>query len=143
MSRHIPEALRREVRTRAGDRCEYCGIAQAGQEATFHIDHIQPRSRAGATTGENLALSCVSCSLRKGARSEGIDPDTGETVALFHPRRHQWAGHFRVGDGFAIVGLTATGRATLTLLQMNREIARLIRSEESARGRYPGPEGEA
>lgn len=139
MSRHIPEALRREVRERAGDRCEYCRIAQAGQEATFHVDHVRPRRHSGETTRENLALACVSCSLRKGARMEAVDPATGETVSLFHPRRHRWREHFRLGDECAIVGLTAIGRATLTMLQMNREIARLIRSQEIARERYPGP----
>ena len=31
----IPAALRDEVVLRAGNRCEYCGLAQAGQEAAF------------------------------------------------------------------------------------------------------------
>lgn len=30
--------LRRLVVERAGNRCEYCRLAQEGQEATFHID---------------------------------------------------------------------------------------------------------
>jgi hypothetical protein len=37
MSR-VPKLLERMVRERAGNRCEYCGLAQVGQEATFHID---------------------------------------------------------------------------------------------------------
>jgi 5-methylcytosine-specific restriction endonuclease McrA len=64
----ITIALRRLVIHRAGDRCEYCGLAQAGQVATFHIDHIIPEIVGGSTTEANLALTCVSCSLRKGAR---------------------------------------------------------------------------
>jgi hypothetical protein len=32
---HIPATLQRRVRARAGDRCEYCRLAQAMQEATF------------------------------------------------------------------------------------------------------------
>lgn len=32
----IPASLRRLVIQRAGDRCEYCGLSQAGQAATFH-----------------------------------------------------------------------------------------------------------
>ena len=31
----IPAGLRRLVAFRAGGRCEYCGLAQEGQEATF------------------------------------------------------------------------------------------------------------
>ena len=52
--------LRRLVTERAGQRCEYCGLAQEGQEATFHIDHIAPVSAGGLTDSENLALACVS-----------------------------------------------------------------------------------
>ena len=58
----------RLIENRAGGRCEYCGLAQEGQEATFHIDHIMPRAAGGPTVAENLAVACVSCSLRKAAR---------------------------------------------------------------------------
>jgi hypothetical protein len=40
---HIPVSLQRRVRLRASERCEYCRIAQVGQEATFHVDHVMPR----------------------------------------------------------------------------------------------------
>jgi hypothetical protein len=85
----IPADLRRQVVFRAGDRCEYCGLAQEGQEATFHMDHIVPTAARGATTADNLALACVSCSLRKEARRSARDPQTGRTVPLFNPRRHR------------------------------------------------------
>jgi 5-methylcytosine-specific restriction endonuclease McrA len=58
--RHIPAELRRFVSQRAVGRCEYCGLSQEGQEATFHIDHIVPLAASGQTTAENLALACVS-----------------------------------------------------------------------------------
>jgi 5-methylcytosine-specific restriction endonuclease McrA len=83
----IPLGLRRQIVFRAGDRCEYCGLAQEGQEATFHIDHIVPAAVGGPTTADNLALACVSCSLRKEARRSGRDPQTGRIVSLFNPRR--------------------------------------------------------
>jgi HNH endonuclease len=51
----IPAGLRRQVRFRAGDHCEYCGLDQEGQEATFHIDHIVPTAFRGLTTVDNLA----------------------------------------------------------------------------------------
>jgi hypothetical protein len=43
IDRQIPISLQRRVRLRAGDRCEYCRLTQAGQEATFHVDHVVPR----------------------------------------------------------------------------------------------------
>jgi hypothetical protein len=32
--------------------------------------------------------------LRKGARLSAIDPTTGDTTQLFHPRLHDWNAHF-------------------------------------------------
>ena len=92
---HIPVSLQRRVRLRASERCEYCRIAQVGQEATFHVDHVMPQAAGGVTSLENLALACVSCSLRKGARTTAIDPGTGDAAQLFHPR-------LQVGHALAI-----------------------------------------
>ena len=78
----IPANLRRQVITRAANCCEYCGLAQTGQEATFHIDHVVPVVAGGQSTSENLALACVSCSLRKGARLVTVDPHTGEEAII-------------------------------------------------------------
>ncbi len=131
-------ALRRLVIARADGRCEYCGLAQEGQEATFHIDHIIPRAADGPTVPENLAVACVSCSLRKEARRSALDPRSGRRVPLFQPRKQRWVAHFR-WEGVIVVGLTATGRATVEALQMNRPSILAIREEEAARGRHPHP----
>jgi len=79
----VPRRLRRLVVTRAGERCEYCRLAQIGQEATFHIDHILPVADGGETVAANLALARVSCSLRKEARRTVRDPDTRRYVTIF------------------------------------------------------------
>lgn len=132
----IPASLRRLVIQRSGDRCEYCGLSQAGQAATFHIDHITPVIAGGATTADNLALACVSCSLRKAARQMVKDPETGEIVPIFNPRQQAWKEHFR-WDRVQVVGLTATGRATINALAMNRAIMLAIRAEEEVLDRHP------
>jgi len=136
-SGQVPISLQRRVRLRAGERCEYCRIAQASQEATFHVDHVVPRVAGGATSLENLALACVSCSLRKGARTTVTDPDTGEVTQLFHPRLHAWSDHFGADKPGKILGLTAIGRGTVVSLSMNRVLAVMIRREEHARDRWP------
>jgi hypothetical protein len=135
--RQVPASLQRRVRLRAGDRCEYCRLSQAGQEATFHVDHVVPRVANGATELENLALACVSCSLRKGARRIAIDPTTGDTTQLFHPRLHEWSEHFSAEASGELLGLTAIGRGTVAVLSMNRVLAVMIRHGERARGRWP------
>jgi 5-methylcytosine-specific restriction endonuclease McrA len=89
--RHIPAHLQRIVLRRSNGRCEYCQLAQAGQEATFHIDHAIPVAAGGKTVADNLALACVSCSLRKGAKQTAVDPQTSVAVSFFNPRKDIWA----------------------------------------------------
>ena len=134
----VPAHLRRHVIQRAQNRCEYCGLAQTGQEAAFHADHVVPVLAGGKTTLDNLALACVSCSLRKGARQTATDPLTGAAAALFNPRRDSWRLHFR-WSGVRLVGLSPTGRATVLALKLNRPVAQAIRQEEAARHRHPPP----
>jgi hypothetical protein len=130
--------LRRLVIQRADHRCEYCGISQLGQVATFHIDHVIPVVAGGETSAENLALACVSCSLRKGARQDLVDAESGESVAFFHPRQQQWQEHF-AWNGVEVVGLTAIGRAMVQALDLNRATMLAIRREEQLLGRHPPP----
>jgi 5-methylcytosine-specific restriction endonuclease McrA len=127
MSQHVPAALAKLVRERAGRCCEYCRLPQSSQEAIFHIDHITPRSTRGATAPNNLALACVTCSLRKAARTHARDPLSNERVPLFHPRQDQWSEHFRWTKGCRLLGRTATGRATIAALGMNRPAVIAIR----------------
>jgi hypothetical protein len=132
----ISPSLHAEVVHRAGNRCEYCGLSQLGQEAAFHIDHVVPRAAGGPTTADNLALACVSCSLRKWAKQVATDPESGEEAPLFNPRTEAWSEHFR-WEGERVVPLTTTGRATVDALAMNRPLILAIRHEEAARGRHP------
>ncbi len=134
--RHIPVRLRQRVIQRAANHCEYCGLSQKGQEATFHIDHVVPVAADGNTSFKNLALACVSCSLRKAARQTAIDPQSGQEVVLFNPRKEHWRDHFK-WDDVTLTGLTATGRATVTALNMNRSLILSIRREEVLIGRHP------
>ncbi|MDF5708835.1 MAG: HNH endonuclease signature motif containing protein [Nostoc sp. S4] len=134
----ISAALRRLVIQRAGDRCEYCSLSQTGQAATFHIDRITPVVAGGTTTANNLALACVSCSLRKAARQMVEDPETQEKVPIFNPRQQLWKEHFQ-WNSVQVVGLTATGRATINALKMNRAIMLAIRAQEELLDRHPPP----
>lgn len=134
----IPASLRRFVTQRADNRCEYCGISQLGQVATFHVDHIIPVVVGGKTSTENLALACVSCSLRKGARQSIEDSQTGEMTLIFNPRQQIWKEHFS-WNGVEIFGLTVTGRATIEALDLNRATMLAIRAEEDLLGRHPPP----
>ena len=99
----VPANLRRQIVQRANNRCEYCRLSQEGQEAAFHVDHIRPSIAGGATHIDNLALACVSCSLRKGARQTGFDLENDNEATIFHPRIENWHAHLR-WDGEALIG---------------------------------------
>ena len=136
MSVHLLAGLKKQVRERARDICEYCRLPQAAQEATFHIDHIQPRAAKGRTILDNLALACVTCSLKKSAKTHALDSKTAKTVPLFHPRRDDWFGHFRWGKNCLLLGKTATGRATVRALGINRPAIVVIRQSLVALGKH-------
>ena len=133
---HIPLFLRKLVIRRAKNRCEYCQLSQKGQEATFHVDHIIPLASGGKTIAENLALACVSCSLRKGAREFVIDEDHKTKVKIFHPRNDVWKEHFE-WDGVVLKGKTEKGIVTVELLHLNRRLIIEIRKEEILLKRHP------
>jgi len=114
-------ALREQVRQRAGHRCEYCRLRQEHESShPFHVEHINPRKHGGTGDAENLALACHQCNLRKGTNLTGRDPDTNEIVRLFDPRHDRWTEHLKFA-GSRIVGLTAVGRTTSWVLQMNSD----------------------
>jgi HNH endonuclease len=133
---YIPPALRKDVIRRADNHCEYCRLSQKGQEATFHIDHVFPFILGGEATLENLALACVSCSLRKGAKQNVVDSETMQQVNLFNPRVDNWNEHLK-WNGVILVGLTSKGRATIESLDLNRRLILAIREEEILLGRHP------
>jgi hypothetical protein len=122
MAEAIVEALRQLVTARAHERCEYGQSPEAYATERFSIEHIQPRTLQGLSVPTNLALACQGCNGYKSVQTTGIDPETGETVALFHPRRHVWREHLTWSeDGLRIVRLTPTGRATVALLRIKRQ----------------------
>jgi 5-methylcytosine-specific restriction endonuclease McrA len=111
--------LRSAVRRRANARCEYCHFREEHLPLwPFHLDHVVARQHQGRRGLANLAWACQRCNLLKGTNLSGIDPDSGEVVRLFNPRTDRWDDHFAVRRA-RIVGTTASGRATVWLLQMN------------------------
>jgi hypothetical protein len=121
---------RQLVRSRANQRCEYCGIHQRiYPDFAFHIEHIVARQPGGGDELDNLALSCHLCNSKKGPNLSGLDPDTGDLTRLFHPRRDGWSDHFNATDIGHVIGITDVGRTTVQLLDMNSEIRTQIRRE--------------
>jgi hypothetical protein len=134
----VTAVTQRLVEQRAGGRCEYCRMHQSLQGATFHVEHIVPRVTGGHSDPSNLAWACPGCNLHKGPQTEAVDPETSESVPLFHPRRDRWIDHFS-WSGHSMIGLTPTGRATVTCLRLNHERRVTIRIAEERLGLFaPG-----
>jgi HNH endonuclease len=124
----VKQALVRTVRKRAGERCEYCLMPQFALPLPFQIDHILAEKHGGQTVENNLAFACPHCNRFKGPNIAGVDPQSGQTIRLFHPRTDSWTEHFAF-EGAWIIGLTPIGRVTVSVLAMNADDLLLIRSE--------------
>ena len=67
--------------------CMYCGQAFARQQLTR--DHVQPVSRGGIDSWENVVAACFSCNSRKGGRN----PAQAGMPLLAVPYRPSWIEH--------------------------------------------------
>jgi hypothetical protein len=131
-SEYVAAALRRQVRMRARGLCEYCHCPASFTNAAFHCEHITPREAGGEMTLDNLAWACPWCNAHKYTKTHAPDSQKGRRVPLFNPRRQRWERHFVWSEDFmVIVGRTATGRATVAALHLNRpellNLRRLLR----------------
>lgn len=64
----ISGSVRYEVLSRAGFRCELCGIP--ADERALEVDHIHPRLHGGTDDPANLQALCYKCNANKGARDD-------------------------------------------------------------------------
>lgn len=127
--------LRDIVRARAGNRCEYCHLPHSAQLMPFHVEHVIAKQHGGGDDLDNLAWSCDRCNAYKGPNLSSIDPQSGEIVQLFNPRRDSWHNHFVI-DKAKIEGISQIGRATSRLLQMNARRRVDVRRELIEEGRF-------
>jgi 5-methylcytosine-specific restriction endonuclease McrA len=65
---HISAFIRRQVIARDGYHCVYCDEDLTNSE--IHLDHVIAESKGGATSFDNLQVTCRKCNTMKGAMSE-------------------------------------------------------------------------
>jgi len=58
---------KKNICIRDGYQCQYCGVRKHSSELT--LDHVDPRSRGGRNTWENLVAACKACNQRKDDRT--------------------------------------------------------------------------
>lgn len=119
--RKITVAERQQLLAQAKERCSYCrspywiGIPMV-------IDHIIPLASGGNHDIQNLCLACYRCNQFKSAKVKGFDSIENLVVRLFHPHEQSWIEHFEWSDdGTRILGKTAHGRVTVSVLRLNND----------------------
>ena len=118
MASDISDQLRLAVAIRARYRCEYCLIHQEDAAFVHQIDHVVSRKHGGLSVFGNLAYACILCNRHKGSDVASIDPNSGEAIRLFDPRRDTWSDHFRI-ESAMVEPLSDIGIATIRLLKLN------------------------
>jgi hypothetical protein len=114
-------SVRKIVCERALDCCEYCQMQATLSHDPFSAEHIVPIAKGGLDDLENLAWSCLGCNLFKAVATHVFDLLTGDLVPLYNPRTNNWSEHFIWTENFSqIIGITSTGRASVTRLKLNR-----------------------
>jgi hypothetical protein len=104
----------------------------------LEIEHIIPTAIGGTDEEENLWLACSLCNNYKGTQTDAFDRVTQKHVKLFNPRTQQWSQNFAWSeDATEIIGLTDCGRATVTALQLNNNIAVSVRRQWVSAGWHP------
>jgi hypothetical protein len=135
MNEHSWNEIRQRVYERADGCCEYCQTCEVNTGQTMQVDHIDP---TGGDDLDHLCLSRWNCNNHKRHATRTADPETGEDVPLFNPRKQVWSEHFEwLGDATYVRGLTRTGRATIVRLKMNRPAIIFARSRWVESGCHP------
>jgi hypothetical protein len=118
---YISVELRRLVKNRANERCEYCHISEDLTVNGCEVDHIVAEKHGGATIAENLAYACFFCNRNKGSDLCSYKPNTQEFVRFFNPRIDTWDEHFAWddADGITVQPLSDIGMVTVRLFGFN------------------------
>jgi hypothetical protein len=119
---HIPAPLRRTVRERAENRCEYCRIHEDDTEFGCEGDHIISEKHLGKTDLNNLALACFFCNRNKGSDLGSVrSADDPTLIRFFNPRTDIWEDYFEFDALMVIVPQTDIGRVTARIFGFNAE----------------------
>ncbi len=89
---------REEIFVRDEWRCVYCG--EQWPPAILTVDHVQPQSRGGDSSGGNVVTACATCNLRKGHRrlDEFLLDEPASLANFRRLAQHVWPRHLRTLD---------------------------------------------
>ncbi|MCX5867569.1 MAG: HNH endonuclease [Proteobacteria bacterium] len=70
--------------------CQYCG--KRFTRTDLNLDHVNPRSRGGLSTWENVVTSCIACNRKKAGRT----PAEAGMKLIKKPVRPKWTPLYRL-----------------------------------------------
>lgn len=95
MRKSISTKTRFDIFKRDNFTCLYCGSVPPS--VVLHIDHIVPVAKGGGNEKTNLATSCSSCNLGKGARPlTSYESDTSHKLEEIKEREKQLKGYYKL-----------------------------------------------
>ena len=109
--------------------CAYCSTSEVEAGAIgFEIDHYKPRVEGGSDDYENLMWSCEHCN---GGASKGdwwpTADQQAQGIRLLRPDFDNLAEHYDL-DGTELKSKSVTAETSITMLRLNRETLRRLRS---------------
>lgn len=135
----ISRRIRKSVADRAQGVCEYCLLSEEDSFFPHEVDHIISLKHGGEHLSSNFAWACLPCNRSKGSDIGSMVPPSNDFVRFYHPRKDDWAAHFRL-EGPHIVALSSMAQATIHILQLNHPDRLLERKALIEIDRYPGRE---
>ncbi len=134
----ISKELESKIRAQAENRYGYCLVPQKLVSYKLEIEHLRPKAKDGTDDEENLWLACRQCNLSKGIKTYGFDGIKFKRVKIFNPRKQKWVRNFVWSeDKTEIIGKTACGRATVSVLQLNSDLQKTAREFWKLTGIFP------
>lgn len=78
------------IMSRDQNTCQYCG--RRLPRAELNLDHVNPRSRGGLSTWENVVTSCIACNRKKAGKT----PAEAGMKLIRRPLRPKWTPLYRL-----------------------------------------------
>lgn len=118
MSEYVSVKLRKLVKRRAHNTCEYCLMHEDDTFFNFQIDHIISLKHGGITIENNLAYACAICNNSKGADLGSFVENPSELIRFYNPRIDEWRKHFKI-ENAEIIPVTEIGKVTIKIFRLN------------------------
>lgn len=116
---YIPGKLKKLVKDRASEVCEYCCIPESSSMVVFQFDHIISEKLGGFTNEINLAYSCPDCNRFKGSNISSYTGSPPKNTPLYNPRSDHWNDHFFYTEDGNLHAKSVTGEGTIFVLGIN------------------------